>query len=472
MRKNYIGFMSLAAVLLYISSGAALCTVHVNNIFTSNAVLQQKMPIPVWGTASNGETITVTINGKSASAVTASGKWRVNLPAMNAGGPYTMTIAGLSNTVTLTNIDIGEVWVASGQSNMDDVRVNMTDSWSQASTWANDPHLRMVTGITRTSSSTPLSEVNSGTAWTVDTQSTRANFSAIGYYFGHKLRQLLNVPVGILWSARGATYIEQWTDRRYTEGLGMNYNGEGSSFNYAEFYNAMIRPLQPYGIKGAAWYQGETHSDANQYYKALVAFTKCWRTDWGQGAFPFLLVQIAPYGSVTGDSGWAEVREAELKASQTIANTSLALTIDVSDPANIHPTNKEPVGVRLAIAAMEDVYHQNYSNKESRKHLTPGPTYRSMAINGRTAIITFDNVGNGLTISSGTTLTGWIIAGSDKVWHNASAEIRGNTVAVWSASVAKPVAVRYGWWDAPAVNLASVDGFPAAPFRTDCPLPN
>ncbi|MCE5314078.1 MAG: sialate O-acetylesterase [Armatimonadota bacterium] len=470
MKNSRIGLILLIVTLIGISSSAALCTVYVNKIFTSNAVLQQKIPIPVWGTASNGETVTVTINGESVSAVTSSGKWCVNLPAMNAGGPYTMTIAGPSNTITLTNIDIGEVWVASGQSNMDDVTVNMSDSWSTASTWADDPHLRMVTGITRTTATTAPSEVSGTPSWKVDTQSARAGFSAVGYFFAHKLREMLNVPVGILWSARGATFIEQWTDKQYTEGLGINYDGEGTSFNYGEFYYGMIKPLQPYGIKGAMWYQGETHKDASQYYKALVAFTKCWRTDWGQGAFPFLLVQIAPYNS--GDGGWAEVREAELKASQTIANTSLALTIDVSDPTLIHPLNKEPVGVRLALAAIEDVYHKEYSNKESRKHLTPGPTYRSMSINGSTAIITFDNIGSGLVISSGTSLTGWVIAGADKVWYNANAVISGNTVVVSSSSVTKPIAVRYGWEDAPVTNLASVEGFPASPFRTDCPLPN
>ncbi|MCE5199796.1 MAG: sialate O-acetylesterase [Armatimonadota bacterium] len=472
MSKSYISSISLAAVLIYISSGAALCTVHINNIFTNNAVLQQKIPIPVWGTASNGETVTVSINGQSASTTASSGKWRVNLPAMNAGGPYTMTIAGPSNTITLTNIDIGEVWVASGQSNMDDVRVNMTKSGSLARLWPDDPHLRIVTGIPRITSTTPLSEVSNTTTWTVDTKSVRGNFTGVGYYFGHKLRELLNVPVGIIWSARGATGIEQWTDRKYTLDLGISYYGEGTSYNYAEYYYSMISPLQPYGIKGAVWYQGETHCNANQYYKALIAFTKCWRTDWGQGTFPFILVQIAPYGSVTGDNGWAEVREADLIASRAIARTSLALTIDVSDPAMIHPTNKEPVGVRVALAAMEDVYHKHHSNKESRKHLTPGPTYRSMSINGNTATITFDNVGSGLTINSGTSLTGWIIAGPDKVWHNATAEIRGNTVAVWSSEVTRPVAVRFGWWDAPAVNLCSVEGFPAAPFRTDCPIQN
>ena len=338
---------SLTAAL----SDHSQATVRFNRVFGSNCVLQQKMILPVFGSAASGESVTVTIGTQSVSTTTpSSGKWRVNLQPMAAGGPFTLKAQG-TNSVTLSNVMVGEVWVASGQSNMDDVKLNMADGWAAVSSAPADSSLRFLMSIPRVTATTPSSEITTGT-WTADSTSSRGNFSAVAYYFARELRRRLNVPIGIIWASRGATVIEQWMDRSYTTDLGITYHGEGSAFTYAQYYYGMIRPLMPYGIKGVAWYQGESNAglDHNQYYKLLVAFEKCWRTDWGQGAFPFLLVQLPPFGGATSNGGWAEVREAQLKASETLARTALAITIDVGDPAQIHPTNKEPVGVRLGLS--------------------------------------------------------------------------------------------------------------------------
>jgi sialate O-acetylesterase len=496
---------------LFTTSQFASADVKPHVLFTDGAVLQRGMPVPVWGTADDGEKVTVKFQGQEVSTTAKDGKWMVKLASLKASGPSVLKIEG-KNKVEIADVLVGEVWICSGQSNMEWILKNSADADS-AIAQANDPMLRLYT-VPKNVSDEPVTSIKGNEKpgqryWLASDSDSAARFSAVGYFFGRDLRKALGVPVGLIHTSWGGTNAESWTSKRTLEAepslkpLLDDYakvlaaypqakekyeaaqaehrtkataaKAEGkpvpkappappgpNSPHVAGLYNAMIAPLVPYGIAGAIWYQGESNAGrAYQYRTLMPAMIKDWRENWGQGDFTFLMVQLAPYMKIVAEpteSNWAELREAQLKTTQTLPKVGMAVITDVGEENDIHPKKKEPVGARLALAARAITYGDRIVGS--------GPEYTGMDVTGDRAVLKFKNVGQGLVAKDGP-LKGFAIAGEDHRFVNADAEIEGDTVVVHSEKVATPVAVRFGWANFPVVNLWNKDGLPATPFRTD-----
>ena len=380
-------------------------------------ILQRNMTVPIWGTGTVGATVTVSFNGQNVSTTIGSdGKWRVNLAPMTATpSPLTMTITSSdSQTLTYTDVQVGEVWVCSGQSNME---VTLSSSTGGAAFVTDSPNhnIRLFTERGNT--------LPGSVTWTVSNTTTSSGFSAVCYYFGLELSQSLNVPIGLFDAGKSGTPIEQWT-----------HAGGGSG----SLYDSKIKPLQPYAIRGVNWYQGE--DDARQttewYYTRLQGLINEWRTDWGQGNFPFGIVQL-PIGRK------AATREAQLQVFQTVPNTFLAIITDLPDGYDAHPSNKRPVGLRLAIGARSLVYGESF------EPVGPIPNPSGSYVIGNTAVVSFTHLGGGLVTGSEYQPTGApvpvYLAGSNGTYYAATASIVGNTLQASSASVPNPVSIRYTW---------------------------
>ncbi len=439
--------------------------------------MQREMPVPVWGSADDGERVTVSINGQRVSTTARSGQWMVRLAPMRAGGPYTLKIAGSkSSPVLLKNILIGDVWLCSGQSNMG-FPLEAAANGKEHAAAAADDQLRLFT-VPPHSAIRPETSVSG--SWTPSTPDTARWFSAVGYYFGRELRRSLKVPIGLINSSYGGTTIQAWMSARYVTGAaghnqrmrdqfrGTIWGEDQVKANLANrLYNAMIAPLIPYAIRGVIWYQGESNAfEATAYRTLMPTLIRNWREDWGQGDFPFLMVQLAPFTAALpepGESTWAELREAQLLTAMTTPQTGLAVITDAGDANDIHPPRKEPVGQRLAMLARHIAYGDRIPYQ--------GPVYAGYRVKGDTIIVQFTHTDGGLIAKDGP-LTGWAIAGPDGRFRWAQARIVGNTVEVSHPDIRQPKAVRYGWANNPIVNLYNGAGFPASPFRTDGPIPS
>lgn len=465
-------------------------------MFSDNMVLQQGVPVTIWGWANEGDKVTVKFREHTVSATTHNLKWSVELRPLKAGGPDTLTISAKSGTVQLANVLVGEVWVCSGQSNME---FPLRGSFqSEADIAAATNTLIRLFRVPRAKLEAPTVLISS--SWKECSPETAAAFSAVGYYFGRDLQTARKVPVGLIQSDWGGSPAEVWMSRealeindRYraeileagdkawnkyqanlvyykvkkalAEKKGEEFKKHPPSFGWrpTELYNGMIAPLIPYTIKGAIWYQGESNAGrAEQYRSLFVDMIRNWRRDWGQTDFPFLCVQLAPFSKIEPEprgSDWAELREAQLLATKVLPNVGMAVITDVGDENDIHPKKKEPVGARLALAARGIAYGERIEYS--------GPIYRDMKVEHGKIILRFDHVGKGLEVRDGE-LKGFAICGDDRKFVWAKAEILpDNTISVSSPEVANPVAVRYGWANCPVVNLWNKDGLPASPFRTD-----
>lgn len=453
---------------LFFQMNEAIANVKPVSLFTDNMVLQKGVEIPVWGKAADGEKITVSFNGQVVSAVTSNGKWMVKLkPLPYTTTPSTITIAG-NDTVYIKNVLVGEVWLCSGQSNMErqlgprPPQPLITD-WEKERDAANYPQIREYY-VPLKYSADKIEDVNS--KWTVCSPQTVSDFSAVGYFFAKELYNKLKVPIGIIFSAFGGTPAEDWTSKAALEAnpeladLVKNYSNVQKGYQPAGkvmsgLYNGMIYPLIPYAIKGVAWYQGEANNDHPKQYEIILPnMIHNWRQDFGQGDFPFLIVQIAPHKEMT-----PEIREAQLLVTKKVNNTALIVTTDCGDANDIHPPHKQPVGERLALAARALAYKEKIEYS--------GPVYQSYKIKGNKIILYFTHTGKGLTTKDNAPLKGFTIAGSDKNIIPADAKIKGKTIIVYSDKVSKPIAARYGWSNVPDVNLYNKEGLPASPFRTD-----
>ncbi len=451
-RRNV--FLLVVAGLL-VSSQPAWAEVKPHGLFSDNMLLQRDIPINVWGTAANDEKVTVSINDQTESTTAKDGKWLVQLRPLKAGGPTTLTIEG-SNKIELKNVLIGDVWICSGQSNMEMALRNCATGGADALSSSN-PNIRLYT-VQRQGKPEPQDNVTS--KWEECKPETTPGFTGVGYYFGRALQKQFDVPIGLINTNVGGTPAEAWTSKEALE-------AEPATAKYlkqrhSDLYNAMIHPLKNYGIRGAIWYQGESNAGEAYLYRTLFpTMIKNWRADWKQGDFPFFFVQLAPFQAITdkpGPSNWAELREAQLLTAQNLPKTGMAVITDVGDEKDIHPKRKQPVGERLALAARAIAYGEKIEYS--------GPIYESMTVDGANAVLKFTHVGQGLKVE-GDKLAGFTIAGEDKVFHNAEANINGDKVVVSSPEVSKPVAVRFGWNQFPVVNLWNKDGLPATPFRTD-----
>lgn len=454
----------LIALVLAPVASCAQAAVTPNALFSDNAVLQQGITVPVWGTADDGEQVTVTFGKQKVSTVAKDGKWMVCLKPLKAGGPFTMTISG-ENTIELQNILVGEVWVASGQSNMQWTVKNSLNS-EQNIAGSKDPMIRLFT-VPRKTALTPQSTVEA--SWVECGPETVPDFSAVAYFFGRDLRKAMNVPIGLINTSWGGTRVQAWTAIRHLEYTLEHRKATLSNVDYmnspnrmAVLYNGMVAPLIPYAIKGAIWYQGESNAGEAYAYRSLFpAMIQNWREDWRQGDFPFLFVQLAPWQpkpEQPAPGTWAELREAQLLTTKALPNTGMAVITDYGDAQDIHPKQKEPVGARLALLARGIAYGQRI--------VAQGPVYKSMSVRGDSIVLSFDSVGSGLEAKGGP-LKGFTIAGEDRSFVDAQAEIVGKTIVVRSPQVPKPVAVRFGWLNCPEVNLFNKEGLPATPFRTD-----
>ena len=476
--------------------------IAVPSFISENMVIQEGMAAPVWGWAEAGETITVALANETASCqADGAGKWMVKLGPMEAGGPCEMSISGSDATMRIGNVAVGEVWLASGQSNMQWVVADCADADEEIAK-SGYPMIREFTSE-RINRSEPQEKLNG--QWQVAGPETTGQFSAVAYYFARHLHTELGVPVGILNSSLGGSMCRTWTRREDLEGdadLAPCLENVAEAIDaypavqeecekiLAEYgaayedavatgapppelpelppglptraatglYNAMINPLIPYGISGAIWYQGESEAVqdlSGTYRKLFSAMISGWREAWRQGDFPFLFVQLANFN---GEGNWPPLREAQLQT-LSLPNTGMAVTIDVGEANDIHPKNKQDVGHRLGLAARALAYGEDIAYS--------GPLYRDMRLEGNKVRLGFDRVGGGVVSKGNQPLEGLMVAGDDQVFVEADAEMDGDEVVVWSERVPRPVAVRYAWENNPDCTLYNVDNLPASPFRTD-----
>ncbi|HUS05052.1 MAG TPA: sialate O-acetylesterase [Bryobacteraceae bacterium] len=485
------------ACLLGLAAVACLqADVRLPALIGDHMMLQRDLPVRLWGNADAGEPVNVSLAGKQASTVAdALGRWSVSLAPLAAGGPFDLTIQG-KNALRISDVLIGEVWVASGQSNMEWPMARVQNAETEIAAAAY-PSIR-VFQVAKKVSDTPLPDVTG--KWSrADGDSVR-NFSAVGYFFARHLHQKLGIPIGVIHSSWGGTPAESWTSAptltrdpaltpllhdwalnlsRYPETFALYEKrrqewadgdkkapqpqaprGPGHPWTPGGLYNAMIAPLTPYAIRGAIWYQGESNADVARvglYQRLFTTMIEDWRRAWGLGEFPFLFVQLANFAK-TGQSDWPNLREAQ-RNTLSLRNTGMAVTTDIGNPDDIHPTNKQDVGLRLALQARSVAYGERL--------VASGPMFKTASVEPHGMRVWFDSVGAGLKLKAGgTDLQGFTIAGADRKFVPATARIEGSTVLVSSPGVAQPVAVRYNWADNPDGDLYNTEGLPASPFRS------
>ena len=454
-------------------------------------VLQRGVPTRIFGKASPGEAVTVTFRGQTAQTVaTDLGRWEVWLQPLQAGEPSSMTVKG-NNTLTVSDILVGDVWLGSGQSNMQ-WAVRQSDNAQAEIAAAKYPQIRLFY-VPRKPSPVPVEDVDA--KWVVCSPESVGEFSAVLYYFGRQLHQERKVPTGLIHSSWGGTPIAAWisgpslmADTRLTpfltfwadqiarypqaqarhevalkrweqSGGGRNRPpapmGPGNPHEPTTLFNGMIAPLMKYTIQGALWYQGETEAgraQGNIYGDALMRLAMDWRKAFGQGDFPFYWVQLANFANASKNGHWMKVQEGQVKAT-ALRNTGVAVITDIGNPTDIHPTNKQDVGKRLAMLAQNGA---------------ASPLYRQHTHEGNNAIrVWFDHAGTALKTRDGGPVKGFQIAGADGKYVPATARIEGATVVVSSTDVPHPRHVRYAWEYNPDANLVNAVGLPTSLFRTD-----
>ena len=497
---SFLKYLSTSFIAIF-SVIVAFAQVKLPAIIADNMVLQQKSTITLWGWANAAEKITVTASwNKKPVMVTADndGKWSVNIKTINAGGPYTIVFAA-SNTIEIKNVLMGEVWLASGQSNMEFFMTKMTGGYTGVLNYqeeikaADYPLIRMI-DVPNKVADEPQHDFMG--KWKICSPQTADTFSAVAYYFAKAVHTATGYPIGIINATWGGTPAESWTRKgilekdssfniildRYKklcdeypaafekykieldkwkadtsknksaaprEPIGPHHNNSPY-----KLYNGMIAPLLSYTIKGVIWYQGEGNAGrAAQYRRLFPAMIANWRNDFNNNKMPFYFVQISPHRSQN-----PEIRDAQLYTLRTVANTGMVVTTDNGDSLDIHPRNKKLVGERLSLWALKNEYGK-------KNIVASGPLYKSMKAEGNKIRIQFDNA-DGL-IAKDNDLKEFTIAAADSNFVAAKAIIEGNTIVVWSEAVQKPVAVRFAWRNVPSPDLYNKADLPASPFRTD-----
>ena len=481
-------------------------------VFGDHAVLQRDQPLRVFGVAKPGEEVTVTLADRTAKGAAApDGHWSVVLEALPAGGPHELVAQGATRAIAI-DVLVGEVWLCSGQSNMEMSVGGARDADTEAAA-ATLPSIRVFTTAHR-GAGDPDADVRG--AWVVTGPETVKAFSAVGYYFGRELHKALAIPIGLVVSCVGGTVAEAWTpgtaveqepalrplaDRWAAATKGFDrpaaaarheramrkWRAEVESDRRAgrtpppepqpvgdpranfgcpgSLWNGMVAPLVPLAMRGVIWYQGESNAGRAEQYRVLFpTLIRAWRAAWAREDLPFHFVQLANFGRVEpsgGDSAWAELREAQALALREIPRTGMAVAIDVGEPADIHPKNKQEVGRRLALWALA----RDYGRADV---VCEGPTLKTQTVEEGRLVLTFANAGAGLSTSDGRDPVGFAVASAKGAFVPAKARIEGDRVVVWTPRVPHPAAVRYAWADAPdGASLVGPTGLPAGPFRTD-----
>ena len=509
-RAGLVGLaLSASAALLSVGGSPARGDVKLPALFGDHMVLQREMKDRVWGKADPGEEVTVKIAGQSKTAKAGDdGKWSLTLDPMPAGGPHSLTVSG-KNTVTFDDVLVGEVWLCSGQSNMQWALGQSNDADLEALT-AKFPKIRLIS-VPQVGTQEPKDDFNG--KWEVCNPNTVKGFSAVGYLFGRQLHQTLDVPIGLIDDAWGGSACEAWVKRevlekdpkysalmdrwksiesnsgpameQYQKRLGdwkdavEKAKAEGKqpprqpqspagqltgNARPANIYNGVLKPTIGYGLRGAIWYQGESNaSRAYQYRDLFPLMIKSWRDEWGIGDFSFYWVQLADFmaeKTIPVESAWAELREAQTLTMDRLPRTGEAVIIDLGESKDIHPRNKQGVANRLARWALAKDYKVAIPYQS--------PRFKSMEKSGNRVTLTFSHIGSGLQTFDVAEPIGFAVAGADKKFSWAKARIVGNDkVEVWSDEVSEPSAVRYAWADNPVCNVYSKDGLPLNPFRTD-----
>ena len=484
-----------------------LCAIVTSNLFAAielpvlfrdSMVLQRDEPVRIFGEASEAAVVKVQLNGQKKTATSQNGKWSVTLDAMQSGGPYELKISGDSSDITIKDVMLGEVWLAGGQSNMGVPLVSTTDFEKYLPEKVN-PALRFAN-----IPNTEFGEIDeSKVKWTYFDKNSVRGFSAVAYFFATELQKRLGVTVGIIGSYRGATNNDYWMTPESIQGEPAlhhyldNYKNKYSQFKddaayeaaYQEYlvklkewrkkggwssgivpfppmgpkswqrpsglYSTMIKPLQPYTIKGCIWYQGEGNSARHEEFRTLFpAFVEGWRKSWQNPDMPFYFVQLPGYNN----ENWPQFRQAQLDCAKKIRNCGMVVSEGCGDEKDIHPKIKKPIGDRLAIAAAAEVYGQ--------KHIPYGPVFKDMKVNSGKAEISFDYCGSGLMLKSDKT-DSFEIAGADKVFTKADVELKNDKLILWSDKVKEPKYVRYAFCPNPDMVLFNKEGLPASPFTSE-----
>ena len=433
---------------------AALATLELPAIFSDHMVLQRDQAIPIWGKAAPGEVVTVRLEGSPARQDRADihGHWRVDLPAEAASkNSRVLRIEGRS-VQTFEDVVVGEVWICSGQSNMEWSIFQSKDAQLEIEA-AEDPWLRHIK-VNR--STATEGQFTFEGAWEPSSPQVAGNWTAVGTHFGRKLRSELGVPVGLINTSWGGTRIEPWCDpsslaknptfAEIVESRRADPQAPGALFD------AMVHPLIPYGMRGAVWYQGESNAGEPERYRELLPLMiQSWRAAWGQGDFPFGVVQLAPFES---NGRWAELREAQDLGAQAAGNTGLVVLLDVGNPTDIHPADKQTVGQRLGRWALAETYGQNI--------LPTGPKVRSVGFTDSSCVVELDHA-VGLATRDGAAPGDFEVSTDKRSWQAAEATISGNQITIAGNGI---VAVRYAWSDVPTkANVMNAEGLPMAPFR-------
>lgn len=503
MMKRPFSLLALATAAVALAAPASLrAELKLPSIVGDHMVLQRDLELPIWGWANAGQDVTVEIAGQKVSGKAGDdGRWEVKLaPLQTSSDPLSMKISAGEDTKELSDILVGEVWICSGQSNMQ-WTVNASYDPDLETLTAKFPQIRLIT-VPQVGTQEIQDDFEG--AWTACTPETVKDFSAVGYFFGRQLHQTLDVPVGLIDNAWGGSAAEAWVrrdvleaDERYADYI-KQWEETEATFDYdaamakwkeaaekakaegktppraprdllrgqhrpGNLYAGVLHPTIGYGIKGVIWYQGESNAGRAANYRDLFPLMiQHWRDEWGQGDFPFYWVQLADFKAESaepGDSDWAELREAQT-LTMKLPNTGQAVIYDIGEGRDIHPRDKQNVAKRLARIALARDYGYEIPFQS--------PQYKSMETKGNKAVLTFENVGSTLYAFDDPAPKGFAIAGADKVWHWADAKIVGkDKVEVWSDAVAEPVAVRYAWSDNPVATLRSRENLPVVPFRTD-----
>ncbi len=472
--------LSVVIVALLVFASTTRAELKLAALFSDHAVLQADMPVPVWGWAEAGQRVVVRISGGEDVIATAGAdrKWIVRLPAMHASAkPVELTVTAADQTLKRTDILIGEVWLGSGQSNMA-FTLARSDHAKEDIAAANQPSIRLFQ-VGRRASANAVDDVSGH--WVVCSPESVKTFSAVLYHFGREINDQLKVPVGLIHSSWGGTPIQAWMPREaFPSAEAIESDRKRIMAAYPSttqptprasahleptyLYNGMIAPLIPYAMRGATWYQGENNvhqGDVSDYAAMMKSMVASWRGRWDEGEFPFIFVQIAPFGKYRSPQreSLPEMWEQQTAALSMIPESAIAPTGDVGNVNDIHPTNKRDVGHRLALIALGMTYKRPGVVYQS-------PTYKSHTIEGGSIRVRFIGVGSGLTTSDGKPPALFEIAGEDGIFHPAEAKIDGGDVVVIGHDVPDPKAARFAWSPVAVPNLINKEGLPAVAFRT------